>query len=229
MPTATFPPLRRARPGALLLTIAFHLALLLVWRVQTRPHPDAPGLVQRWLTIVMLPSPPAKQSVPVLPPTPQRTVSPSPARATPSTPEPVAALAPPLPAPPVVGLDELLLPPSATPHESTSDAVRRQALHDIAQIDRDLRKASPSQIHAPVDSAATRLAAGIERATRRPTLLEPAKIEPITDQTEFGRRIYKVTTALGSYCVYYESNHRAVVDNFNTGSKPHIGNCPREE
>ncbi len=229
MPTAIFPQQRHARVGALLLTLAFHLLLLLMWRMQTIARPTPPGPAQRWLTLFIPPSPKPPQAIPLPPVRSQR---PAPGAALPQHAPPAAVPAPPAtsaPTAPVAGLDELMLAPAPAQHESQADAIRRQALRDIAQIDRDLRKASPSQIQAPVDTPATRLAAGIAQATRRPSLLEPARIEAITDQTEFKRRMYKVTTALGTYCVIYEATHRAAVDNMGSGSKPHITTCPREE
>ncbi len=50
------------------------------------------------------------------------------------------------------------------------------------------------------------------------------------DQWGTGRRIYKVTTANGVYCIYKESNHALDgLDVFRRGVGEKLMSCPREE
>lgn len=110
--------------------------------------------------------------------------------------------------------------------ERTASDIMAQAKRDVGKIDSELRRASPSQIHAPVSTPQTRLIAGLNDAKVQ-HWYDAAQIEEIPDQSGSGRRISKVKTALGTYCVTYQSNNSAL-DGFepNKGG-PKVTNCPR--
>ncbi|MES2127994.1 MAG: hypothetical protein V4463_12035 [Pseudomonadota bacterium] len=198
-----------------------HAALLLAWLQARHALPavrDASTMLAlRWFEDkppARLPTPevaPVHKAAPARPQRPAPAAAPaSPSSVAPALPDPFDA---PAPAPP-----------------NTMDNILQQARRDIGKIDRDLRRASPSKIHAPAESPAARLAAGIEEATRPPRWYEPAKIIAIADQGGYDRRMYKVITFKGTYCVTYESNHAPDgIDPFKHGPIPKLTNCPREK
>jgi hypothetical protein len=50
------------------------------------------------------------------------------------------------------------------------------------------------------------------------------------DQGQYGRRIYKVKGAFGTYCIYNETNHAPDgLDAMKNGLHPKIMSCPREK
>ncbi|HEU4852095.1 MAG TPA: hypothetical protein VFT37_08075 [Telluria sp.] len=99
--------------------------------------------------------------------------------------------------------------------------------------DRDLRKAFPERklIRAKLRTERDRLADGIGAAIAPPKLWEAPRITPVTDQgVGWGRRIDKVVTANGTYCLTYEGNHGGDGrDVFKDALQVKKRTCPREE
>lgn len=210
-PPLALPP---SRSAAVAVTVALHLALIWVWQFARAPRPpvlDADTVVPiEWIA---LPRPPVPQPEPARQPAPI---------ARPAAPPPIMHAAPPdAPSAPAA------LPAPPTPR---AEGILRQARRDVGKIDQDLRKESPSQLRAPADTALSRLATGIEAATARPRPWQAPRIDNVMDQGGYDRRIYKVTTANGVYCVYYESNHAPDgLDSMKNGIRPKIMSCPREK
>jgi hypothetical protein len=211
---------RRALPVAI--TVGLHIVLLLLWRystLQQRPaaSPDkAPAIA--WIEALKKPKP-----LPLPPPvhTKPTTVPASPsARLAPAAPPPLAELPAPVPVP--------VAPPAPS---APAEGIMQRALRDVGKIDKDLRAHSPGGRFS--DAPATpnaKLVAGIEKATRAPKLWEAPRIENVQDQGGYDRRIYKVKTALGEYCIYKESNHAPDgLDVFKRGVGEKLMSCPREE
>ena len=58
---------------------------------------------------------------------------------------------------------------------------------------------------------------------------EAPKIEEIIDPGGYGRRVYRVIGATGTYCITYESNHAPDgLDSMANGIKPKITTCPKD-
>ena len=91
--------------------------------------------------------------------------------------------------------------PAAPGMESRSLA--QQALLAAGAIDRQLRAEHPQQFVAPADTAQTRLAKGFAEAHAavKPKWFEAARIELFSAPND-PRRIYRVVTAAGEYCIY---------------------------
>ncbi|MES2299965.1 MAG: hypothetical protein V4582_23205 [Pseudomonadota bacterium] len=223
---------RQTRAAALALTVALHLALLALWRTALAPRPPAQdglkGPAFEWLRLLPVAPMPAR---------PKRPKEHG-ARARPHADAAASHSAPPLaiaPAPTPVPAPAPASDPfeaSTTPlaPASKTEDILRQARRDIGKFDRELRAASPKQIHAPVNTPQSRLQAGIAEAAAAvpPKWYEPARIEALADQGGYGRRIYKITTFKGTYCVTYESNHAPDgLDVMANGIKPKPTTCPR--
>jgi hypothetical protein len=236
-PCPTHPPMRLAalprptstRASAIALTIAVHLGLFALWRLTAAPpapaqnNGDEPAI--QWIRELIRPSKPrpAPAPLPLPVPTPRKTAVPVESKPAPAK----EAVAEPVP----VREAEA---PAEDPLFSTApkgQSVRERAMRDIGSIDKALRKESPGgHISAPVRTPQSRLVAGIESATRAPRAWEAPRIEPVMDQGNYGRRIYKVTTALGTYCVYYDTvNTPNGQDMMKNGIKPKTMQCPRED
>jgi hypothetical protein len=218
--------LPRSHPAILLLTIALHLGLLVLWKGAQMPRRTPRETVEstHWLTLI--PRLPHKALPPVaLPPAP-------------ATPRTLADSAHAAAAPPslVTPAETRALSdgtgPEAPASVGSADTILERTRRDIGKIDRDLHKASPNQLNAQPDSSLSRLAAGINAAAAAvpPKWYEAPRVEPLFDQGGYGRRIYKVTTATGTYCVFYESNHAPDgVDVIKNGIRPKNSlKCPRE-
>lgn len=78
------------------------------------------------------------------------------------------------------------------------------------------------------DSAQTRLEKGIEaaHAAAPNKWYQAAKIEDFTPPGDDARKIYKVTTAFGTYCVRYKDKNRAPNQGAANLGEPLIGACP---
>lgn len=127
------------------------------------------------------------------------------------------------------------------PHAGIEE-IMRVARQDLGKIDKELRdeekekekgkekrdEGANTPFSAAGDSAQQRLSKGIEEAhAAAPNKwYQAAKIEDFTPPGDDARKIYKVTTALGTYCVRYKDKNRA----FNQGAanlgEPLIGACP---
>jgi hypothetical protein len=58
---------------------------------------------------------------------------------------------------------------------------------------------------------------------------EAPKIEEIIDPGGYGRRVYRVISATGTYCITYESNHAPDgLDSMANGIKPKMTTCPKD-
>lgn len=116
------------------------------------------------------------------------------------------------------------------PKPKTAYDILDQAQRDAGKADREVRKEEPHEVTPLQDSRMSRLASGIEAATAPPRVGNAPKVEEIADQGGYGRRIYKVTTAVSTYCVTYESNHAPDGrDSMRDGLPPKITTCPREK
>lgn len=107
--------------------------------------------------------------------------------------------------------DEWLLPAAPAKPASRADAGKAlppgllaQALKSAGAIDRQLRAEHPQEFTAPVETSQSRLAKGMAEAHAavKPGWFEPARMELFSAPND-PKRIYKVTTAAGEYCVYY--------------------------
>jgi hypothetical protein len=218
----TIPGPDRRLPG-LAATLALHLALLYAWQLAHQHRKpadqDDPRRIQ-WINVV------APRPV-------------TPAAAKPPKPEvlshaPHAPAAPPRPARSVAAEPQAVTQPAApVPAAPSADQILQQARKDLGKIDRDLRKEFPgAPIKAPVDTPQSRLEKGFEEAAELapPKWYEAPKIKEIIDPGGYGRKRYRVTTAGGTYCVTYESNHAPDgLDSMKNGIRPKITNCPKDE
>ena len=120
--------------------------------------------------------------------------------------------------------------------------IMRIARQDSGKIDKELREEEKAKekvtekadegtigsFSASGDSAQKRLAKGIEaaHAAAPNKWYQAARIEDFTPPGDDARKIYKITTAFGTYCVRYKDKNRA----FNQGAanlgEPLIGACP---
>jgi hypothetical protein len=209
--------------------LALHLALFYGWRL-AHPHharPDDPdGQRIEWVTV----RPP--RPVQPVPPKPRERAAPAQARHAPqpATPQPQTSAIE--PAPIAMPVPATVPAAQAAPARSADD-IRRQASRDLGKIDKDLQKEFPgAHIKAPVDTPQTRLEKGFEEAAELapPKWYEAPKIKEMIDPGGYGRRRYRVTTAAGTYCVTYESNHAPDgLDTMKNGIKPKITTCPEHE
>lgn len=218
MPPLVTSPSRPARGPAIAATLAVHLLLAGLWFGAQSPRPrvqrDGPRI--QWINLP-LPTqarPPAAQAT--------RNGATQAAAPAPLVLVPSAPSAPPAPA-------AASTQPAADATQAGAD-VLAQARRDIGKIAIELGKEKPGLLHAPLNTAQTRLAAGIDKATRAPHLFEAPKVELVQDQGGYDRRIYKVKGALGTYCITVESNHAPDgLDAMKRGIQQKITTCPREE
>jgi hypothetical protein len=119
---------------------------------------------------------------------------------------PVAAQLPPAPA----SDDHALFAEAPAPGKPAPDVVQ-QALKSVGEIDRQLRAENPQAPSAPADSSSARLARGMAaaHAAVKPKWFEAARTELISPAND-PNRIYRVTTALGEYCLYYADKNAAL-------------------
>jgi hypothetical protein len=209
----------------LLLTLLLHLALLYTLLLGKPAPQREDGQAARPAMQWLLPLPPkrAAPNATPAPPAPSRPIKPAkPAAATLLPPPPQAIAAPAeapaaepaaaLPAEPVFGA----APPSAAD-------VMRQPKRDLGKIDlgkleQELRKEFPHRGVAapPPDSKQARLERGINAAHDAvpPKWYEPARTVELS-QPNSRVRVYKVSTALGAYCITIKED-----------GKKNYSNCP---
>ena len=86
---------------------------------------------------------------------------------------------------------------------SAAPSLAQQALQSVGAIDRQLRAEHPQEFVAPPDTAQTRLAKGFAEAHAavKPKWHEAARIE-LWSAPNDPKRIYRVITATGEYCIY---------------------------
>lgn len=103
------------------------------------------------------------------------------------------------------------------------------AKSDLAKADEEQRKEHPqATLGAAVETKEQRLAKGIELAHQAAPnkWYQAAKVEEITPPGDDARKIYKITTALGTYCVRYADKNRAWDHGQAYLGEPLIGSCP---
>ena len=246
MPILATSPSPPARAPAIAATLAVHLLLVALWFGAQAPRPRVAHDGPRIQWVVLAPPVPAMRSRPPPPP------SPAPARSRANAPAPAAERAPAratamapqhspsetaAAAPLVLVPTPAVAPPGPPAAALSADGPARgnvdvlaQARRDIGKIAIELGKEKPGLLHAPLNNAQTRLAAGIDKATRAPHLFEAPRVELVQDQGGYDRRIYKVKGALGTYCITIESNHAPDgLDTMKNGIQPKLTTCPREE
>jgi hypothetical protein len=217
------------------LIVLLHLALLwaLTRPVAQRAERDGRTWIQ-WLRpvapkpeVVVRPQPAAPLTrIPVLrQPAPAADASPPSAQTAP----PVTAQSPAQPPPAQAADDHALFAEAPVPGKLPPD-VLQQALKSVGEIDRQLRAENPQAPSAPADSSSARLAKGIAaaHAAVKPKWFEAARTELISPAND-PNRIYRVTTALGEYCLYYPDKNGAIGSarsgRANLG-EPRVAPCP---
>ncbi|MGK5064396.1 hypothetical protein [Janthinobacterium sp. LB3P112] len=176
--------------------ILLHLALL--WAATRPVHTRIEHDDRVWLQL-MPPLPPMARFIPTAQPDPAPTRPPAirtvPADTTASAPQASTQDSPPDDAPPA---DPLPAAPRASPL-----TLAQQALQAAGAIDRQLRAEHPQEFVAPPDTVQTRLAKGFAEAHAavKPKWFEAARIELFSAPND-PKRIYRVITATGEYCIY---------------------------
>jgi hypothetical protein len=192
------------------------LLLFAVLRHAARPAAEQPGPAMLWLKL----GPPvlaARAAPPMV--VAQRRVQ----RLRKAPAEPARAVPPP-------AVKEMPLVAEAAPVASRTATILSIAKRDLGKIDRDLRdEFKQPRLSASVETALQRLARGIEQAhdAAPNKWYQAARIEDITPPGDDARKIYRITTALGSYCVRYPDKNKPGFDHgqANLGD-PLIGACP---
>lgn len=227
----------RTRPvvPGVALVLLLHLALL--W-LALRPVYQPPARDDRvWLqlwqpTVKLTPSPPAlvqtrRVPVPAMAPPPRTRAAP---------PSDAAAPAPTVPVPAVSAdtpeVQALLAEPAQAPAKSLPPDLVRQALKDVAAIDRQLRAEHPQALTPPPGSPNARLARGIAAAGAavKPKWFEQARIELFSAPND-PKRIYRVITAMGEYCLFYPDTgsiafNSAPKSGWAGSGQPTMSDCP---
>ncbi|MGK5050043.1 hypothetical protein [Janthinobacterium sp. RB2P8] len=177
--------------------ILLHLALF--W-LATRPAHTRIGHDDRvWLQLM----PSLLTTRAVIPPTEP---DPAPARP-PALPSSAASVSPPKEATASVQdkPQDYALPAEPVPAAPRAAplTLAQQALQAAGAIDRQLRAEHPQEFVAPPDTAHTRLAKGFAEAHAavKPKWFEAARIE-LWSAPNDPKRIYRVITATGEYCIY---------------------------
>ena len=122
--------------------------------------------------------------------------------------------------------------PAVTPTGTPSVFERARA--EAGKVAQALRKEfpeHPNRLRAREVTPQQKLASGIANSLAAPKLYEAPRITAIQDQgVGWGRRIDKVVTGMGTYCITYESNHGGDGrDVFKDALEPKKRTCPREE
>lgn len=140
-------------------------------------------------------------------------------------------IAPPLrkpaPAPkvaPVIAVEAAPAPPA----QVSAEDIMRIAKQDLGKIARELRKDGKESFSAAGDSAQGRLARGFEAAhdAAPNKWYQAARVEDITPPGDDARKIYKITTALGTYCVRYADKNRTLDHGQANLGQALTGACP---
>ena len=206
---------KQRRLTALAATLALHVLLVLSWQFAGK-HPDTASddasRIQ-WVNVtpVKRPAPPVSVATG---PAPTVTKAARNARRAAAAPVAVtqAKAAPPPPAAesPADAPEQVVAETRPTP---STDDMLRQARKDLVGIDKDLKKEFPGPlIKAPRNTPQSRLEQGIDLAYELapPKWYEQAKIKELTVPGGSGERRYRITTAAGTYCLTYPSNHSLI-------------------
>lgn len=126
---------------------------------------------------------------------------------------------------------QALLAAPATTTSPPPDVVR-QALKDLAAIDRRLRAEHPQTLKPSPDAPNARLARGFAAARDavKPKWFEQARIELFSAPND-PKRIYRVITATGEYCLFYPdtgsiSFNSAPKSGWAGSGQPTMSDCP---
>lgn len=110
--------------------------------------------------------------------------------------------------------------------------ILQQALKAVGAIDRQLRLEHPQQFTAPPDSPRARLIKGLAAAHAAvgPKWYEAARAELISAPND-PKRVYRITSALGEYCLYYPDKGSISANASTKGGaadfgQPTISTCP---
>lgn len=134
--------------------------------------------------------------------------------------------------PDAAAADELSLAAGPAPAQPLPAGLLAQALKSAGAIDRQLRAERPQHFTAPADTPQTRMARGMAEAHAavKPGLFEAPRIELFSLPND-PKRIYKVITGLGEYCVFYPDKG-SMTENLSARSghadfgQPRMGTCP---
>lgn len=224
--------MRRApqRTAGLMVAALLHLGLL--W-IAMRPAPRPAEQDNRiWLQFV---PPPRIQTPEPPPPALPKPAAPVARRAQPEAPPTVAAPpSEPAPAAPADSPEEqaLLADPAKPARAKLSPDLAQLALQSVGAIDRQLRSEHPQTFAAPLALPNARLAQGIAaaHAAVKPKWFEQARSELISAPND-PNRIYKITTALGEYCLYYPDKSSIARNNHAKSGwagfgQPTMAGCP---
>jgi hypothetical protein len=231
-----FPPTNlptHRRCAALAATLALHLAMLGAWHWQHQRPPrresdDQPRI--EWVNIAA-PRPQRPQApAPVLPRASHAKPTSTPRAVTVNPPQAL----PPAELPPPPTWEELQAAQQAAPAPPaarSADDIMQQAKRDLAGINSELKKEFPrSASLASRNTQFSRMERKMEDAFDEapPKWYQAAKIKEISDPSGSGRRIYRFTTALGTFCVSYAPNNaHNGQDAMQHGSRPTYTNCPQ--
>ena len=127
----------------------------------------------------------------------------------------------------------LAIAPGAFAQILDMDLAKEQARATVEKIDAEkpLPESTRPLSATPKQEAWKRFEKGIERAGEMapPRAGEAPKIEEIIDPGGYGRRVDRVTTSTGTYCIVHESNHAPDgIDSLQNGIKPKIMTCPKD-
>lgn len=220
------------RLPALAATLALHLALLLLWQF-SRPHLDTASADTariQWINIAAPHPLPQPVAAAVAPPPMARTLqraAPRPTATPPARRAPAALPAANVPAA-ATAVNEAIA--EVPPALSAADMLK-QARKDLVSIEKDLKKEFPEpRVKAPRNTPQSRLEKGMDLAYEMapPKWYEQAKIKELSVPGSPGVRRYRITTALGTYCVTYPANNSAAFDSMQQGGKPKKSTCPIE-
>jgi hypothetical protein len=221
-------PRKRSMTTAVMLSLALHFAAIHVWRITTA-HPHAAEVPESRLTVQLIPLQALQKLVEKTLPRKEepRPDKPKPTpkherhtESTPATEQTAVAM----PEPIIEKKDASGIPLDTGELSAT---MRR----DIGRIDRELRKEHPNLQGAQPGTSETKLARDIAASGKfTGGLLTAPTVEEIGSPDGSGRRVYKVSSALGHYCVTYESvGRRDEADPASPSYKtPKITNCPGE-
>lgn len=201
-----------------------HRIWLQLWQPSVRLTP-APAVVVQPRRIPIPAMVPPRMTPPPPPPDAVAPAATAKAPAAPvDTPEVQALLAEPAPA--------KSLPAGVVPADLVPPDVVRQALKDVAAIDRQLRVEHPQALTPPSGSPNARLARGIAAAGAavKPKWFEQARIELFSAPND-PKRIYRVITAMGEYCLFYPDTgsiafNSAPKSGWAGAGQPTMSDCP---
>lgn len=213
--------------------VLLHAALL--W-LATRPVsiPATPD-DRVWLSLLppRLPVPDAAPA-PVKRPALRRPQAPIASEKANQAPPPEAPVAPPPPSLPRGAEESTLLdaPTGLTTASPVADDIAERARRSAGAIDKQLRAELPHKATAPLTVPNARLIKGLAAAHAAvgPKWFEPARSELISAPND-PNRIYRITTALREYCLFYPNKASVAANSDTRGGaanfgQPTMADCP---